>query len=197
MTKVIIRHNSKIPLNSNKVLYVKDELVLTCGYDNVTPSPYTNTIDYLLFKYQFTSTSTTNVGIKVPILQSFPLVGFVGGNLGSSTQTSLQMWDISVSSLPTWGANGIIGLNRTNWTTSSDSNFMYIWTNSSSEKALLSTSKTYWIGINLRNTSNSFYKCTLQTYGNYATNLQTRPYVFGGTDVINGYYGCNILDYNA
>jgi len=195
--KVIIRHNAKIPLQSSKVMYVKDELVLTCGYDNVTPSPYTDTIDYLLFKYQFTSVSTTNVGIKIPILEQFPLVGFVGGSLGTSTLTSLGIWDIATAPLPTWTSGGLLGLNRVKWTVSSDANYMYIWTNQASEKALLNTSSTYWIGINLRNTSNSFYKCTLQTYGNYTTNLQTRPYVYGTSDVINGYYGCVILDYNA
>jgi len=204
-----IRHNGKLPLISeakNKLAgwdYFEQKRL---GYDNVTPSPYTNTNHFLIVKYKFSSVSTTNVGIKIPIL------GYIGSGLdGTPTPTQysdFQVWNNTTTSVPTWGFNNYLNIYsyppyppyyvyRTEWNLSADQNYIYIYTSATKAKGGLNTTDDFWFGFELQGSSGYFRPLVKHYPRAGVVNAQFRPYVSGAFDVVDTYTYLEILDYNA
>jgi hypothetical protein len=182
-----------VPLvSTDNVALIANKFELLIGYDNITPSPYTNTNYIIICKFKFTSVSTTNVGIKIPITSQISV-----NAIGSAVNNDAEIWNSATSPLPNWTSGGIIGIGRPNWTLTSDSNYIYFYTSNSTEKAKLNTTDTYWIGFMTEATPSGFYRCKIDALTNKTANVQLRPYGFGILDVIDKYTYIEVLDYNA
>jgi hypothetical protein len=166
------------------------------GYDNVSPSPYTNSNYYLLVKYKFANVSTTNVGIKIPILGV--IIGALNGSPTPAIEAGVKVWNSTTTDVPTWNFNQYLpGYYRDQWNLSSDSNYFYLYTNTALGKSGLNTTDFFWLGFEITGAM-SFPRFRIKHYPSYGTiNAQFRPYVFGGSNVVDTYTYLEILDYNS
>jgi len=150
----VIRHNSKIPLIAearNKVAKIDLETVNIGGgllSDN----------RFAYFLGVLSTTTATNVGIKIPItkISSENLASALNCDLGVQKQSVVgNSPDVTSSNgWPCPGLNGTDPFYRGNWVVTNDDNYIYIYTSNAAEKACLQTGIAYWFGIEVQGISN-------------------------------------------
>jgi hypothetical protein len=151
---------------------------MSVGYDNVTSSPYVNTNYYFMFKHKFSTIYTGGeMSVRVPITS-------VGANIQQrltpatdTNNTSLNIMKYSVvGDNPTNGTNGYIAFIGAKWGTRSTSTYVEFFTTDSGAISALNTTEYFWFSIQLRTSTNFFYRGVLSYYQG-TNNCQLRRYV--------------------
>ena len=159
------------------------------------------------FSFTITSTATTNVGIKIPMVRQN------ASNLNSSNGLTVQSRAVigdNPNYLSSTGMPGGLvhpitnpnGYNRNNWTISSDANFIYIFTSNATQKSNLVPGTTYWFGHECAGGSNDV--SILLTSNTTSIFNSTGPTInflrapnAGNATGYNKFMIINVLDYNA
>jgi hypothetical protein len=161
------------------------------------------------FSFTITSNTTTNVGIKIPMVRQN------ASNLNSASSNNLTVQSravigdnpnyLSSTGMPGGLYNPISnpnGYRRDQWTLSTDANFIYIFTSNATQKNNLVIGTTYWFGhecaggandvsILLTSNTTSIFNSTGPTI-----NFLRAPNS-GNATGYNKFMIINVLDYNA
>lgn len=163
------------------------------GYNNVDNN--SKFVGY--YKFTITSTSTTNVGIKIPI------VNVIGASIGNTSQINFGLQRVNVIGLTpsTLSSTGWpSGFARGNWGSSNDANYIYISTSNSAQKSALTVGESYWFGFEMDSPSDTptFQFNQLTTTASLADNYMNcryESYIPRFGDWV-GTYSVSVLDYN-
>ena len=178
----IAKNNGKIGLyKTNKVaIYKPVSGTMSVGYINGQTPDNTNDL-YFLVKHKFVTKYTGGeMSIKIPIVTQIGS-GNIQQRLNPATDTNrteLQIWPYSVvGDNPPYGFDNYIPNTGSKWGTRSTSTYVEFFTTDSSAISALSTSETYWFGIQLKVAEVSLYYRGILSYYEGNKNCQLRRYL--------------------
>jgi hypothetical protein len=177
---------------------------VSIGYANCVDFHTSLYVGY--YKFTVTNTSTTNVGIKVPIVNQGINVMCYGatssatalnGSSGNEDNDLMVQDASSVGLTPSFQYYSGYDLDRGNWTVASDANYIYIYTSNALQKSGMTAGNTYWFGIKLKGPSqflNAQQQINYVDLSDGSMNCRYEDYFY---DHWVGTFSATVLDYNA